>query len=131
MMVRILKGIGAVLGGFMAVALLSVGIDTVLETAGILPRPDKGLWDTQLLILVLAYRSLITVGGGWLTARWAPYAPLRHALVLAVIGFVVALLGVMMNRRFHMGPDWYPIALAVEAIPLVMLGAWLRVRGRA
>lgn len=130
MIVRILKSIGAVLAGFAAVAVLSMATDFILEKAGILPPPDQGLWDTGLLSLALAYRGLYTLIGGWLTARLSPSAPMGHVIGLTILGLAMGLAGVAANAALHKGPDWYAIAVAAEAL-LVLLGGWLQTRRKA
>jgi hypothetical protein len=41
-----------------------------------------------LALLAIAYRIVITVGGAWLTARLAPDKPMKHAMILGVVGFL-------------------------------------------
>ena len=124
-----LKSIGAVAAGFVTVLVLSVGTDTVLEKLAVFPSPNEGLFVTWMLLLALAYRSLYTIFGGFLTARLAPGRPMRHAIILGLIGLVLTIVGTIVNRG--KGPLWYPIALVVLTLPTVWLGAKLRVRGAA
>jgi hypothetical protein len=55
----------------------------------------------------------------------APRNPMHHALVLGVIGFAPSLAGAIAAIRMDLGPDWYPIALAVTALPCAWLGGVL------
>lgn len=120
------KSIGAVAAGFLTVVLLSVGTDVVLEKVGFFPDPSGGLFDTTLLIIALAYRSLYTVAGGYVTAWAAPVNRMKHVKILAVIGTIAGTAGVVAG--WDLSQHWYPIALAVTAFPLTWLGGVLRSR---
>lgn len=112
------KSIGAVLAGFLAIVILSVGTDTILEQMGVLPV--GALFDTGLLLLALMYRSLYSVIGAYITARLAPHHPMRHALALGVLGILVSGLGTLAAR--DLGPAWYGFALVLVSLPLAWLG---------
>ena len=130
MIIRILQSIGAVLAGFVAVVTLSMGVDAALHAVHYYPPESQGLWDPVQNAVALAYRSLFTVVGGWIAARLAPSRPMIHAGVLALLGQAAGLAGVIFTWNMNLGPHWYPIALAAEAIPLTLLGGWLAARRR-
>jgi hypothetical protein len=65
---------------------------------------------------------VISVGGAWLTARLAPSQPMKHALILGYVGVVLGLGGVIATWNMSLGPRWYPVGLAVLAIPQCWLG---------
>ncbi len=113
----------SVLAGFLVIVILSVATDSVLEYNGVLPPPDKGLFDTGLLLLALTYRCIYSVIGCYVTARLAPDRPLAHALALGLLGVVVSAAGTIAAQG--LGPAWYGIALAVLALPLAWLGGRL------
>jgi hypothetical protein len=115
---NLFKSIGSVLTGFLAIVILSVGTDTILEQGGVLP--EGALFDTGLLLLALMYRSLYSVIGAYITARLAPNQPMRHALALGVLGIVVSSLGTLAAR--DLGPTWYGFALVLVSLPLAWLG---------
>jgi len=71
---------------------------------------------------VIAGVLVIIVGGAWLTARLAPDKPMKHALILGWVGTVLGILGVVLTWNKGLGPTWYPVALAVLAIPQGWLG---------
>ena len=62
------------------------------------------------------------VGGAWLTARLAPEKPMKHAIILGCVGVVLGLVGVVATWNLGLGPRWYPISLAVLAIPQCWAG---------
>lgn len=64
--------------------------------------------------------------GGYITARLAPNQPMRHAWMLASIGFIAGIAGVVgyyVIGDAGLGPAWYAISIPVEAFPCVLLGA--------
>jgi hypothetical protein len=125
---RTLKSIGAVLAGFLTVFILSSVTDFILEAVGVLPSLDvqqsQGLYDTNLLILALLYRSLYTVLGGFVTATLSPGNPMKHVIILGIIGTIAGIIGVIAG--WHLSAHWYPIALAVTGFPLIWLGGKLK-----
>ncbi len=119
----IFKSIGAVVAGFLTVALLSVATDYALEAVGIFPPIGDGLFVTWMLALALFYRSVYAVAGGYVTAKLAPRNPSRHVMVLAILGTIGGVVGVFAG--WNLSAHWYPIALAVTAYPLVWAGGKL------
>lgn len=117
----VFRRIMSVVAGFVAIVVLSVGTDTVLEQTGVLPR--GALFDTGLLLLALTYRSIYSVIGCYIAAKLAPDRPMGHALALGVVGFVVSAVGTVVAR--DLGPAWYGLALVVLALPLAWLGGKL------
>lgn len=125
-----LKSAGAVVAGFAVVVVLSTLTDFILESAGILPPvSEQGLYVTWMLALALAYRIAYTVLGGYVTAWLAPSSPNKHVWILAGIGQLGGIAGVIAG--WNLSSHWYPIAIAVTAIPCVLLGGWLRTRQHA
>lgn len=118
----LLKSIGAVLAGFLAVAGLSTIADLLVGYSHAFPPPST----TGMLAFALAYRILFTVFGGYLTAWLAPQNKMAHVWVLAGIGQLAGIAGVFIG--WNLSQHWYPIALALTAIPAVVLGGWLRTK---
>jgi len=123
-----IRSLFAVIAGFAVVVFFSTGTDEVMHSAGIIPRGP--MWNPWHNLLALAYRSLFAVMGGYVTAWLAPRTRMRHVVILAVIGTLGGITGVMATWDLGYGPRWYPVALAVTAFPLVWLGGWLYVRQR-
>jgi hypothetical protein len=118
-----------VLLGFVAVVVLSLGTDQVLHVLGVYPPWGQPMRERGLNLLALAYRTVYAVIGSAIAARLAPRNPMRHALILGAIGFVLSLAGAMAARKMDLGPAWYPIALVLTALPCAWLGGALY-RGR-
>jgi len=121
-----LKSIGAVLGGFLIVVILSIATDTILEKLGIFPSPTEGLFITWMLVLAFVYRTIYTVLGGYVTAALAPANPTKHVMILAIIGTVMGCVGIVVG--WNLSQHWYPIALAVAAFPSVWYGGKLKTK---
>ncbi|MGH7386480.1 MAG: hypothetical protein ACREKG_14975 [Candidatus Rokuibacteriota bacterium] len=127
---RLPRSVGAVLLGFITVVALSLGTDQVLHSLQVYPPWGQPMYDPGLNLLALSYRIVYAVIGSYIAARFAPHAPMRHALILGVIGFVLSLLGALAAiTMVDVGPSWYPIALVLTALPCAWLGGALY-RGR-
>lgn len=123
---RIGRSIGALLAGFVAVVVLSLGTDFALHATGIFPALGQRMSDA-LFILATAYRTLYGVVGSYVTAQLAPDRPVGHALVGGLIGVALSTLGAVVTWNKDLGPHWYPLALIVTAMPTAWLGGKLRV----
>ena len=122
---RIGRSIGAVLAGLVAVIVLSLGTDQVLHVLEVYPPWGQPMRDPGLNLLALAYRTLYAVVGSYIAAKFAPRNPMRHALALGILGFVLSLAGAIATIPMDLGPAWYPIALVVTALPCAWLGGIL------
>jgi hypothetical protein len=118
------KSIWAVVAGVLVIVGVTTLVDAVLHATGVFPPMNQPINDA-LALLATSYRIVITVGGAWLTARLAPAKPMTHALILGGVGVVLGLIGVVATWNQGLGPRWYPIALAVLAVPECWLGGWI------
>ena len=124
---NIVKSIGAGLAGFVVGAVLSFGTDYILEQMGILPHDN--LWVSPLIIaFVLLYRCVYNAFGCYIVARLAPAYPMRHALVLGVLGTIGSIVGALVTANMNLGPTWYAWTLAILTLPSAWFGAWLYTR---
>jgi len=123
---RIGRSIGALLAGFVAVVVLSLGTDLALHATGVFPALGQRMSDA-LFVLATSYRTLYSVVGSYVTARLAPDRPMGHALVGGLIGVALSTLGAVVTWNKDLGPHWYPLALIVTAMPTAWLGGKLRV----
>lgn len=122
---RLWRSAAAVFLGFLVVAILSLGTDQVLHVLQVYPPWDQPMNETGDNLLALTYRIVYGILGGYITARFAPHAPMRHALIGGAIGFVLSSLGVLAAINLKLGPIWYPILLALTALPCSWLGGVL------
>lgn len=126
-MVR-LRGVAAVFVGFLAVVALSLGTDQILHEWKFFPPWDQGMHDPFQNAVALFYRCIYAGLGGYIAAKFAPFKPVGHAIVLGAIGFLVATYGYFKMWSAAIGPAWYPLALIVTAIPCSWLGGVLQQR---
>lgn len=119
------RSAAAIFLGFAAVVVLSLGTDQVLHVLEVYPPWGEPMDDTGLLLLALAYRIVYTVAGGYIAATLAPGAPMRHAVILGLIGLVPGAAGVIAAAAGDLGPLWYPVALALTGLPCCWLGGVL------
>ena len=119
------RSIWAVVAGFLVVAALSIGTDTALHALGVYPALGQRMSD-GLFVLATVYRTIYGILGSFVTARLAPNQPMKHALVGAAIGTVVATAGAVVTWNKNLGPHWYPIVLILTAFPTAWIGAKIR-----
>jgi hypothetical protein len=112
----------AVVAGFLTVVGLSLATDQLLHVLEVYPPWGQAMFEPRLNALALTYRIVYTLLGGFVTARLAPRAPMRHVMVLAAIGLVAGTAGAVVAITQDFGPNWYPIALALTAYPVTWLG---------
>jgi hypothetical protein len=115
----------SILAGFFAVVVLSLGTDVVMHALRIYPPWSVRMSD-GLFLWATAYRLVYGVLGSYITARLAPYRPMRHALIGAVIGMVLGSLGAVATWNKDLGPHWYSVALVVTGIPCAWIGGKIR-----
>ena len=119
------RSIVAVGAGFLTVVVLSLATDQLFHVLNVYPPWGQPMWQTHLNALALSYRIVYTLLGGFITARLAPEAPMRHVMILAISGLVAGTAGAIAAITGNFGPNWYPIALAVTAYPCTWFGGRL------
>jgi hypothetical protein len=127
---RLGRSILSIFLGFITVVVLSLGTDEVFHLIRVYPPWGQPMNDPGLNLLALAYRIIYTVLGSYIAARLAPSSPMLHAWVLGVIGFVIGTAGAIATIPMHLGPAWYPIAIAATALPCAWLGGRLQMKRR-
>lgn len=120
------RSIGAVLAGFIAVFILSLGTDQLMHVLDIYPPWSEPMFDTGLLSLALSYRIVYGIAGGYIVARLAPRNPMRHALIMGGIGLVLSVAGGI--AMWDMGAHWYAVAVALTALPCAWAGAAISIK---
>jgi Co/Zn/Cd efflux system component len=118
------KSVWAVVAGVLFIVVVSTLVDIVLHALRVFPPMNQPINDS-LALLATSYRVVISVAGAWLTARLAPEQPLKHAMILGILGTFLGLVGVVATWNTGLGPRWYPILLAVLAIPQCWVGGKL------
>jgi hypothetical protein len=115
----IVRSILAIVAGFLVIGALAFGTAAALTAAGVFPPATEPVGDVGLLLLETAFVAVYAIFGCWLAAVLAPSHPMRHALVLGVLGLAFNVMGAVMNAGLR--PTW---ALALN-LALVMPYAWI------
>lgn len=117
------QSVGAVFAGILMNFVPVTALDIVLHMTKVFPPMGQPMSDEQCA-LALAYRVLAAIGGGWVTAWLAPQDPMKHGVVLGVIGILMSGAGVLAFwDKPEFGPHWYPLAILAMAFPATWLGA--------
>ena len=124
-----LRRMSAVVAGFVAVVVLSLGTDAVLHGTGVFPGWGEPMGNA-LFLLATAYRTVYGIAGGYVAARLAPDRPMTHALILGIVGVLVSIAGAVAtwNAGPAFGPRWYPLGLIAIALPTAWAGGKLNGR---
>ena len=122
----LLRSIGAVFAGLLAVVVISTVTDVVLHATGVFP-PWRQPMSDSLFVLAMIYRIVYGIVGGYITARLAPERPILHALILGAIGLLLSIIGAAAtwNAGPEFGPRWYPLSLILISIPCSLFGGKL------
>lgn len=109
--------------GLFTGALLSIAADVVFHWLHVFPPWGEPVSDGPLALATI-YRAIFSIFGCYVTARMAPSNPMKHALILGVIGVVFSAIGAITtwNRGPAFGPHWYPVTLVIIALPCAWLG---------
>jgi hypothetical protein len=123
------RSVWAVAAGLVTIIVVTTVVDVILHAVRVFPPMDQPIDNVRALIAT-SYRIAISIGGAWLTASLAPDRPMKHALILGALGTVLGLVGVVATWNLGLGPRWYPIALAVLAIPQCWVGGKIHEMGK-
>ncbi|ABG59587.1 hypothetical protein [Cytophaga hutchinsonii] len=126
-----LKSIGAILAGFITGAALSMAADFIMEKTGMMSMQHFKQSSPAILLLVIGYRFVFNVLGCYLAARLAPGKPMKHALIIGVIGTVLSIVGTV--AMWDMAIPFYNITIIVMSLPSAWLGGklFLQTQGKS
>lgn len=127
------RSILAVFAGYCVILFLIIVVTILASLFMLPPTPEQKLPapTTAYLIVNLLYSTIIAGVGGWVTARFAQYAPLIHTGVLSLVfiflGFLMALLKAADETSTAASqPSWYPFVVTLLGGIGVMAGGYLR-----
>ena len=121
------RSILAIVVGFLVIGALAFGADAVVRAAAPGAFDAAGRTDSvPLLLLSLAYVGVFATAGCYLTARLAPDRPMRHALILGLLGLILNVVG--SAQMWDSAPAWYHVVAIAMVMPYAWLGGWLRER---
>lgn len=127
---RLGRSVLAVVAGLGVNVLLAMAADQVAYAADLFPQPPEVTYETVPYVIATAYRAAFGVAGAWLTARLAPAAAMRHAMILGGIGVLLCTAGLAASYTMKLGPVWYPLALLLITLPCAWLGGRIAMGGR-
>lgn len=123
------KSIWAVVAGILTIVILSILTDAFLESIGFFPPATEGLFNTNLLLIALFYRTIYAFMGGVVTARLAPANPKKLVTMLLIFGTIMGLLGVVAG--WNLSQKWYPISLVITSAVAVWFGGISGIKERS
>ena len=117
------RSIIAVVAGFLFIGALSFGATFLLKVVmpGALTARTESV---PVLLLVTAYVAVFAVAGCYLTALLAGRSPMKHALILGVLGLIFNIIGAA--GRWDTAPAWFHIISVLLVMPYAWLGGRLR-----
>ncbi|MGN6648088.1 MAG: hypothetical protein ACTHJT_16310 [Cytophaga sp.] len=120
---KTLKSIGAILAGFATGAVLSVGADFLMEQTNMMSMENFKQSSAAIILTVILYRFVFNVTGCYLTARLAPDKPMKHALIIGIIGTVLSILGAV--AMWDKAIPAYNLTIIFMSLPSAWLGGKL------
>jgi hypothetical protein len=122
-----LRSIVAIVVGFLFIGALAFGTDALVRAAFPAAFDAAGrTGSVPLLLFTIAYVGVFAVAGCYLAARLAPDRPMRHALILGVLGLVFNAMGTV--AMWNTAPAWFHVASLALVMPFAWIGGWLRER---
>ena len=120
---KTLKSIGAILAGFVTGAALSVGADFLMEQTNMMSMENFKQSSAAVIVTVILYRFVFNVAGCYLTARLAPDKPMKHVLIIGIIGTVLSILGTI--AMWDLAIPAYNLTIILMSLPSAWLGGKL------
>jgi hypothetical protein len=120
----------AILAGILTIGVLSVGGDAVMRHFAAGAFDASGFSDrVPVLLAMIAYTTVFSALGGWVTAAVARRTDLREVWILAGLQFVMTLIAntVLFDRRLL----WFYGVGVVLASGAIVVGGRIRVRRSA
>jgi MFS-type transporter involved in bile tolerance (Atg22 family) len=121
---NILRSVGAVRAGLVFIGVTHTGTVAILENIGVLPKGNLHV-GTGLILIVIGYRAVLSLIGCYITAFLAPKSPMKHALVLGIVGVLLSTVGAIATANMNLGPSWYAWTLVAMSLPIAWLGGKL------
>lgn len=121
------RSVIAIVVGFLVIGVLAMGTDALLKSTvpGIF-GPDDRVDSVPWLLIIQLYVFAYAVFGCWIAARLAPNKPMRHALILGLLGLLFNIAGTI--ALWDKMPAWYHIVALALVIPAAWVGGRIRER---
>lgn len=124
-----LKAALAVIAGFVSVGGVAVGLDAGFER--LFPDqygPQGEVRSLAMLLFILLYTLLSCLFGGWITAAIARQKAMGASMALAALVMLMTIVNLTLIP--NQLPVWWRLVCLILSGPAVVLGGWLRTRGR-
>jgi hypothetical protein len=122
-----MRSVLAVVAGFVFIAAFAIGTDALVRSVVPGAFDATGRTDSvPLLLFTICYVGVWAVAGCWLTARLAPNRPMRHAMILGVLGLAFNVMGSI--AAWDTAPAWFHLVSLALVLPFAWLGGRLRER---
>jgi hypothetical protein len=116
----------AVFIGFVVSTALSIGTDIFLVFVGISPQSGDIMTSQPRLLFASTYRAVFGVLGAFVTAMVANIHYMRAVLALGIVATLLSVIGIFAQwATWNRATAWYPISLAILAIPYCWVGGKL------
>jgi len=119
----LVKSIGAIIAGFFLGAILSIATDFLMERCGMMSMEHFKQSSLAIIILVIAYRFIFNVAGCYLTAYLAHNKPMKHVIIIGIIGTVLSIVGAL--AMWDKAIPLYNITIIIMSLPSAWLGGQL------
>lgn len=120
-----MRSVWAILAGFILIGILSFGTDAIMRAMSPWAfDANGGTTNLPILLVSMLYSAVYGVVGCYVAARLAPSNPMKHAMILGVIGLFAA--GAANYAVWGHVPNWFVIINMLLVLPLAWLGGRLR-----
>ena len=120
---KIFKSIGAILAGFILGATLSIATDFLMDKLGIMSMENFKQTPVIIILVVIVYRFIFNVLGCYFTAKLAPGKPIKHVIIIGIIGTILSIAGAV--AMWENAIPFYNIAIILISLPSAWLGGQL------
>ncbi|MFL5541130.1 MAG: hypothetical protein ACJ8J0_19240 [Longimicrobiaceae bacterium] len=134
----LVRSILAIVTGFLVIGALSFGTGAALTAAGVFPDQGAVLVGGKEvvslaqpiaagpLLLETAFVAVYAIFGCWLAAFLAPSRPMRHALILGLLGLAFNLAMAVPAWALGLRPAWSILLNLALVMPYAWIGGRLR-----
>jgi surface polysaccharide O-acyltransferase-like enzyme len=120
-----MRSVWAILAGFLFIGVLAFGTDAIIRTMSPWAFDASGATrNVPILLVMTLYSAVYGLGGCYIAARLAPSNPMRHAMILGVIGVIVTAL--VTYSMWEHAPAWFNILGVAMVLPLAWYAGRLR-----
>ncbi len=110
----------SVVAGIATAMTLSILTHEILYLVGVFPKLGEPMFETNLLLISLAYHSIYALIAAFITAWLAKERARKAVFILGTKEAIMWLLGTLLLWK-HAAP-WFNITKAILGVPIAMLG---------